>query len=839
MPIDAIAPEGCRLCGLRLPSRPFTRRVDGVEERYCCAGCLNVHAILLESGLVKPGEDARDTELFRRSLALGLVASPEESPSVPAPTTDVRELALHVDGMWCTSCGWLIEHALAREPGIVSAEVYFASDLVRVTYCPQFLPADRIRTRIAALGYRADDPAAASDRSHDEMRDLILRTGIAGFLWLNIMTLSVVLYVGYFERISESFRNGLPFVLMALATPVVFYAAYPILRLGALGLMRRAVGMETLLGIGILAAYVYSSIQAFAGAEHVYFDTASAIVTLVLIGKIVERSAKQRTTRALSTLYGLVPSKARVILDGRERFVAAERLERGDVFVVKDGERIPADGIVVEGSSHVDESLLTGESKPIGKEPGCEVVAGSVNTGGVLRIEATKVGDDSTVSRIIRLVESALQSRSALERTVDRVARVFVPAVIVVAIATFVWAWLAAGANAGEAVMRAITVLVIACPCALGMATPLAVTTAIGAAARRGIIVSDAGVLEKIGTVDVVLFDKTGTLTEGTFSLQESAMAEPAGAQAGCAEPGAVTSAAASGIEATLRRQWLGRIASLERYSEHPLGRAIVRAADLEGVIEDDATDVEIHRGGGIVGVVGGSRTFAGNRRLLRSEGVLPVPDLEAIAAGWERDGLTTCFFGANGRVAGAYGLGDRLRLGARELVGTLQRRGVRAYVVSGDAAQTTARIADAIAADGFAAEVSPDEKLAVLAGHQADGSVVAFVGDGVNDAPALARADLGIGLGSGTDVAATAASVVIMGPSLERILCAFDIAGRTRRVVRQNLFWAFAYNALGISLAVAGVLTPIIAAGAMLLSSISVITNTRRLTRLGPEDAG
>ncbi len=827
------ARAGCSLCGLRLRNDPLTGRFGESVESFCCLGCLNVYTILVESGLVADGVDLRETELYRRSLSLGLISTPDAKPSSPPESTDVREVVLHVGGMWCTSCGWLIEHALSKEPGVVSAEVYFNSDLVNVKYCPQYMPADRIDARIRSLGYTTGEPAHSGDQSDAEMRDLLLRTGIAGFLWLNIMTLSVVLYVGYFERISESFRRGVPFVLMALATPVVFYSAYPIMRLAWRGIAARTVGMESLLGLGILAAYVYSSIQAFTGAEHVYFDTASAIVTLVLIGKIIERGAKQRTTRALSTLYGLMPTKARLLDDGRERFVAAEHLIAGDVFVVKAGERIPADGEVVEGTSHVDESLLTGESRPVEKEPGDSVIAGSVNAGTVLQVRATHVGGDSTVANIIRLVESALRSRSALERTVDRVARVFVPAVILIAVLTFVGAWLAGSSTAGEAIMRAITVLVIACPCALGMATPLAITTAIGAAARRGVIVSDVGVLEKIRGVDVVLFDKTGTITEGEFSVREVALASAlvATATAGVEQSGGGPRVAAD-VDVALRHAWLASVAALERYSEHPLGRAVVRAAEAEGVAIGRAESVEVRKGQGIVGRVGASRMFVGNRRLVELEGARIEAGLEDRAAGWERDGLTVCWFGSDGVVEGAIGLGDHVRPEAPAVVGELQRRGIGVVVVSGDARATTARVAAAVGVDDFVAEASPEDKVAVVEKYQSRGAVVAFVGDGVNDAPALARAELGVSMGSGADVAATAASLVIMGSSLDRVLVAFDIARRTRRVVRQNLFWAFAYNAVGISLAVAGVLTPIVAAGAMLLSSLSVITNSRRLGR-------
>ncbi len=407
------------------------------------------------------------------------------------------------------------------------------------------------------------------------------------------------------------------------------------------------------------------------------------------------------------------------------------------------------------------------------------------------------------------------------------------PAVVAIAVLTFAGAWLVGSSTPGEAVMRAITVLVIACPCALGMATPLAITTAIGAAAQRGVIVSDVGVLEKIRGVDVVLFDKTGTITEGDFSVREFALASTVVATAAAGvEPLAGGSQVGAEVDAAVRHAWLASVAALERYSEHPLGRAVVRAAEAESLAIRRAEGVEIRNGQGIVGRVGTSRMFVGNRRLVELEGARIDADLEGRAADWERDGLTVCWFGSDGVIEGAIGLGDHVRPEAPAVVGELQRRGIRVVVVSGDSRATTARVAAAVGVDDFVAEASPEEKVAVVESYQSTGAIVAFVGDGVNDAPALARAELGVSMGSGADVAATAASLVIMGSSLDRVLAAFEIARRTRRVVRQNLFWAFAYNAVGISLAVAGVLTPIVAAGAMLLSSLSVITNSRRLGR-------
>ncbi|MDX2033793.1 MAG: heavy metal translocating P-type ATPase [Blastocatellia bacterium] len=811
----------CDLCGIELGRRPLTRDFDMRARSFCCLGCMNVYAILIESGAVADGQDVRETELFKRSLALGLISNGERPAAVRAggdraiPEGAVTQEALfQVSGMWCSSCAWLIEHALMEEPGIVAAEAFFASDLVKVKYCPQYLPPGRIPARVRQLGYQASEYNGGSEANEEEKRDLLLRLGVAGFLWINIMTLSTALYVGYFEQIAESVRRFFPFVLMALAAPVVFYSAMPILRLAWQGLLHRIVRMETLLAIGILAAYIYSIAQAFRGGAHVYFDTASAIVTLVLLGKLIERNARERTSRAIRLLHRLRPRKARVLSGGTERFVSVEALEIGNVFLVKAGERIPADGQVIDGQSHADESILTGESAPVEKEAGSHVAAGSLNISNALRIRATRVGDETTLAQIIRLVEQAIGSKSNLERTVDRISRVFVPSVVVIALLTFFICWLGGVATPGDALMRAITVLVIACPCALGMATPLALTAAIGWASRHGILIRDSRVLETIRNVDEVLFDKTGTITEGQFSLIDSADAE--------------------GEDARFAADALPRLASLERFSEHPLGRAIVAEAQRANLPLSEPRETDIHKGLGITGRVDGSRVFIGNRRLVERESAGLPASIDERAREWERNGSTVAFFGWDGAARGAMAFGDRVRQDADDVIRALRERGVRTHLLSGDAAETTACVAGAIGADAFTAEALPDDKIRVIRERQQQGAVVAMIGDGINDAPALAQADLGIAVGSGADIAMNAASIVLMTDSLDKVLDVFDHAGKTWRIVRQNLFWAFFYNTLGISLAATGILNPIFAAAAMLLSSLSVIGNSMRLSSTG-----
>jgi heavy metal translocating P-type ATPase len=791
----------CDLCGAAATKNPQLQTFRDVPKRFCCTGCLNVYAILLESGAIDTGQDPRETDLFQESLRLGLLGQAEaEAPGVPEGA-ETKEALYQLSGMWCAACGWVVEHALRREQGIVSAEVLFTSDLLKVTYCPQLVPPGTVPDRVKALGYRAAEFGSEQEGDRREWQDMVLRLGIAGAMWMNVMLFSLVIYASYWEGIAGWAQRGVPFILMALALPAVLYSAWPIHRIAWFGLKTGHLRMEALISTGVLAAFLYSSAQAFLGGRHFYFDTACAIVTLVLTGKALERGAKDRSARAIAMLHRLLPRKARLRLEGQDHFVAIEALEPGTVLLVKPGERIPADGIVVEGTSAVDESVVTGESDPRPKAVGGEVICGSLNTTGVLAIRVTRCGEDSTLAQIVKSVQGALASKSPLERTVDRVSRVFIPAVLGLAALT-VAVCLLRDLSATEALLRGIAVLVIACPCALGIATPLATTAAIGAASRQGIIIRDVRVLETFRRVDLLVLDKTGTLTEGVFRVRHAVL------------------------------EHLDLVAGLESYSEHPLAHALLRHAEGQGLGRMDASDIEVRPGRGLLGTVAGRRVVVGNRTLLADEGVLLPASLAARAEGWEAEGLTVAFAAVDGVSAGAMAFGDRPRDEAAAVVAELRARGIRTVLLSGDAPATTERIARAVGVDAWVGGVSPTEKAETVRGFQAEGKVVAMVGDGVNDAPALAAADLGIAMGSGADLATHAAPVVLMRDSLTRISGVFRLATLTLRVLKQNLFWAFFYNTLGISLAMTGVLNPILAAGAMVLSSLSVIGNSMRLGR-------
>jgi len=789
----------CDLCALPLGRAPLEQVFDGQARAFCCTGCLNVYTILTESGAIARGEDFRQSELYLESLRLGLISNAAREARALPEGAEVRECLYQINGLWCTACGWLVEHALAKEYGVLSAEVIFTSDLLKLRYAPQFLQPDRIPARVAALGYALTEHTPGQDNGRAGRQDMLLRLGIAGGLWMNVMLFSLVIYASYFESISSWAARAIPFVLMALATPAVFYSAWPIHRLALLGLRQGVVRMEALISTGVFAAYLYSTVQAVAGGQHFYFDTACAIVTLVLTGKALERGAKEKTAQAIAFLHRLLPNKARLYADGRERFISIEALQPGMTLLVKPGERIPADATVVDGASSIDESVVTGESELQTRRAGDAVLGGSLNAAGALTLQVTRAAAESTLARIINSVEAALATRTPLERQVDRVSRYFVPAVTLLALATF-FGWSLAGLAQTEAMLRAIAVLVIACPCALGIATPLATTAAVGAASRRGILVRDASVLETLRRIDLVVFDKTGTVTEGDFRVRET----------------------------TLTPAQLAAVAALETRSEHPLAHALLRHARERALELPPVSEVAIHPGQGLSGRIGGVEWLVGNRALLGARGI--DSQLEAQAALWEQEGLTVAFAAMTDGITGAIAFGDRLRPDARPLVAELRRRGLRTVLLSGDSERTTARIAAQLEVSEHHAAVPPDRKAETLRAYQAQGLRVAMLGDGINDAPALAAADLGIAMGSGTDLAMHAAPVVLVSSQLSRVVEIFDLARLTLRVVSQNLFWAFAYNALGISLAIAGVLNPILAAAAMILSSLSVIANSLRI---------
>jgi Cu+-exporting ATPase len=731
-------------------------------------------------------------------------------------TPPTSELTIPVQGMTCAACSARVQRTLERTPGVSGANVNLMTGSATVSYDPAAVTPEHLVEAIRETGYGAElaatdsvveEMAGAEDaRRGREARELRLKFGVSLAATLLVTALSLPPH---------------PWLMLGLTLPVVAWAGRHFYVRAWTAFRHRAADMNTLIAIGTGAAFGYSLFVTLAGrwlaargiAPHVYYEAVVWIITLVLLGNLLETRARSRTAAAIRRLIELRPLTARVLRDGRELEIPLAQLRPGDEVMVLPGEKVPADGIVVDGTSHVDESMLTGEPTPVRKGVGDSVIGATINRNGALRLRVQRVGADTVLSRIIRLVHQAQGSKAPIQRLADRIAAVFVPVVIGVAVVTFViWLLLGPAPAYLHALVSAVTVLIIACPCAMGLAVPTAVMVATGRGAELGILIKGGEPLERSSRLDTVVFDKTGTLTEGRPTLRRVASDDEAEA--------------------------LRLAASVERRSEHPLAEAIVAAAVARGFALAEPRRFESHTGRGVVGVVDGRQVAVGSRELLADLGVTPdgfAGDAEAFAA----EGLTPVLVAVDGRVTAVIGIADAVKPTSRDAVAALRRMGLESVMLTGDDERAAAGVARAVGIERVVANVLPERKLDEIRRLQSEGRTVAMVGEGINDAPALARADVGIALGTGTDVAMEAGDITLMRGDPVGVPRAIALARRTMRVMRQNLFWAFVYNVIGIPIA-AGVLypafglrlTPMVAAAAMAVSSVSVITNSLRLRR-------
>ncbi|MBC5782581.1 copper-translocating P-type ATPase [Ramlibacter sp. USB13] len=722
-------------------------------------------------------------------------------------TTAPATLDLGVAGMTCASCVNRVERALKKVPGVSDAVVNLATESARVTYAPSGQMEAQIRRAVRNAGY---EPRSAEQAQQEDLSPWAGFAPVALGLLLSLPL--VVPMVGDLAGKHWMLPAWLQFVL---ATPVQFILGARFYKAGWHALKAGTGNMDLLVAIGTSAGWGLSMWLWLAqGHEHLYFEASAVVVTLVLLGKWLEARAKRQTTTAIRALQALRPEIAHVILrSGGEADLPLAEVLAGDRLVVRPGERIPADGVLEQGDTHVDESMLTGEPLPVAKGQGARVTGGSINGEGRFVMQATAVGHESVLARIIRLVEDAQAAKAPIQRLVDQVSAVFVPVVLVLAAITL-GGWLLAGGGVEEALIHAVAVLVIACPCALGLATPAAIMAGTGVAARQGILIKDAQALELAHRVDTVAFDKTGTLTVG--------------------QPRLVDFVAAPGVEADAL---LAAAASLQSGSEHPLARAVVAAARERQLTVAAPDAVRAVAGRGTEGEVANRSYLIASLRWLEELGV-PLGALEADVRRLQGQGATLSAFverATEGLVLRALmAFADEPKAGAAEALAQLRARGLRLVMISGDnraaAVAMAARLG--LAPEEVQAEVLPGDKAARVAALRENGHVVAMVGDGVNDAPALAAADVGIAMGTGTDVAMHAAGVTLMRGDVGLVAGALDISRRTVRKIRQNLFWAFAYNVAGIPLAALGYLSPVVAGAAMALSSVSVLTNALLLKR-------
>ena len=750
-------------------------------------------------------------------------------------------IELPITGMTCASCVRNVERAIQKQPGILSVNVNLATEKATVSYLPGAVRRGDLVKAVENAGYGVldlsnaeapeDAERAARQAEIDRQQRLVL-IGALFTLPLFILSMARDLYMASFAGSDMSAHilngamagpnpalnwllwSGWPYIFFLLATPVQIIVGRQYI-VGAYKAARNgSANMDTLIAMGSLAAYIYSLVVllgiTFGFADsvggHVYFETAAVILTLITLGKLLEARAKGRTSEAIKKLMGLAPKTATLLRDGQEIEVAVDDVLAGDMLIVRPGERIPVDGMVIEGRSAVDESMLTGESLPVNKETGSEVIGATVNKQGRLVIEAQKVGAQTALAQIVRLVEQAQGSKAPIQRIADTVSGVFVPVVLVLATLTFI-SWLVIGQVGFTAAMvNAVAVLVIACPCALGLATPTAIMVGTGRGAEMGVLFKNSEALENAKRVQVVALDKTGTITRG--------------------EPAVTDIVPLNGMDAG---ELLRLAAAAERGSEHPLGQAVVKAAQERSITLVQPQSFEAESGRGIRAVVDGKTVLVGSPRFIREQG-FELNGVQTQIEGLQNKARTVVLVLIDGGLSGLIGIADTVKEGSGEAVAALRALGLEVVMVTGDNQRTAEAIAHEVGIERVLAEVLPDQKVEAVKRLQTEGKRVAMVGDGINDAPALAQADVGIAIGTGTDIAMEASDVTLVSGDLRGVSRAVSLSRATMRTIYQNLFWAFIYNIILIPVAMAGALVPMLAAAAMAFSSIFVVSNSLRL---------
>jgi len=752
----------------------------------------------------------------------------------------MENATMKLRGMSCASCASNIEEAIRSVPGVETCNVNFGAEQASVTYNPSQTDVAAIQDAVDAAGYSAlpmqDDVLAPEDDAERQARqsenqDLTRKVWVSGIISAVIVIGSLPAMTGLPIPFIPMWLHH-PWLQLVLTTPVLFWAGRSFYINAWKALKRHTATMDTLVAIGTGAAYLYSLFPTFSPQwfisqglkPDVYFEAASVIIALLLLGRLLENRAKGQTSEAIRSLMGLQAKTARVIRNGREVDIPIAEVVLEDVILVRPGEKIPVDGEIIDGSSTIDEAMVTGESVPVKKQPGDEVIGATINKTGSFKFRATRVGKDTFLAQIVKLVQQAQGSKAPIQRLADRVTGLFVPVVIAIAIATFV-IWYNIMGNVTMALITTVGVLIIACPCALGLATPTSIMVGTGKGAENGILIKGADSLELAHKLQTVVLDKTGTITQGKPTVTEFI----------------TINGTANGNELKLLRL----AASVERNSEHPLAKAVVQYAQSQGVELTDSREFEAHAGSGVQGYVSNEWVQIGTHRWMNELGI----DTSNLQQPWDRLeylGKTVIWIAVNGKVEGIMGIADAVKPSSVVAIRTLQKMGLEVVMLTGDNRRTAEVIAREVGIKRVIAEVRPDQKVAQIENLQAEGKIVAMVGDGINDAPALAQADVGMAIGTGTDVAIAASDITLISGDLQGIVTAIQLSRATIQNIKQNLFFAFVYNVAGIPIA-AGILfpifgwllNPIIAGAAMAFSSVSVVTNALRLRNFRPKNVG
>lgn len=817
--------EGCFHCTLPIPEQEqITKPLAGESRHFCCNGCASVAEAIFNAGL---------DGFYQRRLEGDVLAPPPELPSELVfydldeiqqdfvdSLEDERQVHLLVEGIHCAACVWLIENSLKREEGVLDAKVNLTGKRLHLHWDNSKISLSKMIQRLGLLGYSAIpyDPETAEGHLKQENRQLLYRMAVAGFAMMNLLWISIALYTGADKG---EFRTMFHWIGFCLATPTLLYSGYPFYKGAWQGVKSRTLSMDFPIALGATITYLYSVYVTVSGTDvgEVYFDTVVNFLFVILVGRFLEAISKRQAVASTQRLLDLQPRVASVIIDGEEKIVSIRSVVVGDKVLVKPGERIPADGIILEGASSVDESMLTGESEPVQRFSGQAVCAGTINGNGALQIEVTGLLKNSALGRIIHLVEEAQASKAPIQCVADRIVPWFVAATLGLATATFA-VWLSVGIE--QALMAATAVLIITCPCAFGLATPMSIAVASGLGAKNGILIRNGEVLERFSSISHFVFDKTGTLTEGQISVSGIYTED--------------TSWAAGNDELSdSLKSMMARMAIVERHSEHPIAMAIGRFAEQ---FELDTASLKVEAfeakpGYGVQALVNGEQVLIGTPNWMRMNQIETSSVLEGFSAEVDELGQGTIRCAIAGREVALIAVEDRIRDAAAGLIAELKEAGMKVTLLSGDRKSTAESIAARLGGMEVIAEVLPEDKDAVIAELQAGGDKVVMVGDGVNDAPALVRADVGIALGSGTDVSIASADIVLMSSELENIQMASKLSRRTLRTIRQNIAISISYNIIMVPLAMMAFVTPLVAAITMPLSSLAVIGNAARISKI------